>query len=49
MNIIQVEDKKKYTKSSGINSMEFFIAWDSIYVIYILHITYLLYFIYVYF
>ena len=28
MNIIQVEDKKKYTKSSETNSMEFFISRD---------------------
>ena len=36
MNIIEIEDKKKYTKSSGINSIEFFISWDSMYVLYII-------------
>ena len=30
MNIIQAEDKKKYTKSSETNSIEFFISRDSI-------------------
>ena len=45
MNIIQVEDKKKYTKSSGINSVEFFISWDSIYFLYIISYISLTYYI----
>ena len=47
MNIVQVEDKKKYTKLSGINSAGF-ISWDSIVFIYFTSRTYCI-FVYIYY
>ena len=47
MNIVQVEDKKKYTKLSGINSAGF-ISWDSIVFIYFTSLTYCI-FVYIYY
>ena len=51
MNIIQAEDKKKYTKSSETNSIEFFISRDSIifiYFTYILHTAFYILYVYIY-
>ena len=51
MNIIEIEDKKKYTKSSETNSIEFFISRDSIifiYFTYILHTAFYILYVYIY-